>query len=290
MTALLQTGILMKPLVAIWHRAVSPLRATWSQLKRHPVIAALLGIAALLQSIDGLFGTQIMPWVLKTGLPALLNVQLGIAGLGIAIFVAVLAGTTVISEHYAARRGIGSGERPIPAPLSAEDKDAVARIRTLWHHDGGSQAVGFMLRLISDAVDTQPLKRRYYKRFLEAVPLSITQSVKAFEDALAISENTPLETVINRFNELFSAYLRGAELLYQIHQNDVRLFDDPLLTPFNAFRRAHRSFRDRLIQATEFPCIHRRLMVFASPGFLLESRQFLEEQPWDGDQPPPLLP
>ncbi len=109
------------------------------------------------------------------------------------------------------------------------------------------------------------------------------------QGALEIESRVSLDTVVAAFNSLFREYLRSAEMLYQMHQHgDLSWFKPPCLEPFQRFRRYHKEFGEHVIQATSYPGINGRLMVFASPGMTLDSRKFLGEQLWDGEQPPPL--
>lgn len=175
---------------------------------------------------------------------------------------------------------------PKPPPLSADEKDAIARIRTLWYDEDGQTATDLMLYLLNQV--KQELTR-WYAGFFHELRTNFGEAKRELEAALNVDDRIPLDKVIEAFNKLFAAYLKTAEVLYGVHQeNDVSLFVSPRLKSFQRFRACHKGFRDKLILATNYPGVNNRLKVFAMPGMALESRKFLGEQPWDGEQPPPL--
>ncbi len=209
-------------------------------------------------------------------------------GMGL-VFILLVVAAVLIWAAWDTRdrpRPTGLQQDKVDAPLSADEKDAITRIRTLWYHESGQDTVLLLLRLFEEV--KQQLGDKYYAPYFEATYAGLKDAGKALETALDIDQGTPLDSIVQAFNALFAAYLRSADLLYQAHQShDVSLSVEPPLRWYWLFRKSHGAFRDRLIQATEYPGINRRLAVFANPAVgRLPSRQFLGEQPWDGEGPP----
>jgi len=179
-------------------------------------------------------------------------------------------------------------ETPVVLPLSADEKDAVSRIRTLWYHRGGQVASMVLLRLLQDA--EEQLRSRYYAKYFTVAVSNFEGAAQELEGVLNIEKKIPLDGVIAAFNGLFAAYLRTCELLYDMHQSDdLSLFAPRRLETFWEFRQAHVAFSADLVQATEYPGINKRLFVFHNRvAGHVSSRKFLGEQPWDGE--PPLEP
>ncbi len=175
----------------------------------------------------------------------------------------------------------------VPVVLSADDKDAIARMRKLWYDEYGQWAASAMTDLLGEV--KEQLGGRYVVDYFVELAEGIKTKATALETAFAFDRPVPLDQVTAAFEALFHAYLRAAEKLYDAHQcGDVRLFVSPCVERFSLVRDTYRKFNDAVVHANNYQGMNRHLKVFAVRGFALSSRKFLGEQPWDGEQPPSL--
>ena len=253
-----------------------------------PLAATL--IAAVLATIfhDWVFG-KALPWIWD-GLKLLVAHPIGPFGLAFGVYLAVLVGlgwleTSPTVKEWRERRSV----EVIPAsavlpPLSADDKDAAAALRTLWHDDGGQESAFAMKYLLE--MCHERLKEKYYASVYADSIKSLADKGGALDAALAFDPPMPPGNVRAVFEAWFRAFMRGAEILYDAHQQkDIDLGAPELLRQFKNVRTAYKKFSAGVVHANNYQGVDRKLKVFAMPGDELSSRKFLGEQIWNGPSP-----
>ena len=208
---------------------------------------------------------------------------------------------SVIERHprfvaWRSRRASNAKNRAVgivEVSLSTDEKDAVARIRSLWNIKEGASAAQGLLTLLEYVKGS--VEHRYYVEVHRLTIARLESASTELTKALDVERAVPLADVVAAFNSMFKAYLRAAEVLYESHQHkDVDLFADEPLFNYWAFRKLHKVFADDLLLATEYPGIHKQLYVFSNRLFAAmtggppPSRRFLGEHDWAGQQPPSL--
>lgn len=275
-------------------RHVLRVRRWWMQLmtklkQRHwRTWATLIGVGFVVEEI----ALSLIPGITRTvlgwlwlGLSHLVALPLGYGGLALIFFVALLLGLSYWETRPRPVTKHADSEIGHP-PLSASDKDAIARIRTLWFHQKGQDSTRILIRMVNETQES--LKEKYYVAYHKSVCDSLVTTAEELEAVLDLEKGTPLEDAIRAFNEVFAGYLNNAQLLYHTHENrDVDLCDGKPLQLYRAFRTAHAEYAKELVQATEYPGIHQRLNVFANQQYEvawgpLVSRMFLGERDWKG--------
>lgn len=210
-------------------------------------------------------------------------------GLGLTLVALVFAGVLLWVAWDTRYRPSPQKATQEPPALSSDEKDAIARVRTLWYQEGGRAAATLMLRLLEQAKDQ--LSARYYATAtFGRTGDEFLKVAQELDDALDANRRVPFDRVAEAFNGWFGLYLRSAGLLYDMHQQeDLDLFAPPRLAVFQELRRQHNAFWDKLRFSTFYDGVTGTLRVYANwAAGPLSSRKFLGEQPWDGKQPPPL--
>lgn len=173
-------------------------------------------------------------------------------------------------------------EKPLPPPLqlSADEKDAIARLRKLWYDEHGGEFGNALVYMLDDAISE---KDKYRARVFEVTKADLEAHGKNLSDALNISTPTPLKTVVGAFEEFFKACLRTAETLYLAHQaGDYSLNLKHHRSRYKQVLKSYAGFKEGYVHANNYPGMDRLLKFFAVQGGTYPSRQFLGEQEWDG--------
>ena len=208
-------------------------------------------------------------------------------GLGLVLLLVVVA-LVLLYVAWDAREkhttSPASDDAPQAILLSADEKDAISKIRWLWVHQGGAASANLLLSLFDEVLYVLP--REFPGSLLKPLRDQLNATAVALQSDLDISRAVSLDAIVARFNDFHSAYLHTAAVLYQLHQaKQLNLFVDPFVEPLKRFRACDKSFRRELVAVTEFPGINKRLLVFpAIPG--LDSRRFIGAERWEGEQPP----
>lgn len=178
-------------------------------------------------------------------------------------------------------------------PLSAHDKDAIARLRTCWTQRKGftaTQALLYMCDYVMENLNT------YYVKYHNTKKTKLEDAANRLSTALDVNKAVPLSDVIEVFNAFYAGYLDVASLLYETHRNDdVCLFETKPLRTYWAFREVHAAFAKDLEEATAFPGVAGKLKVFPSREAEIISgtppwRRFVGDHDWEGKQPPEIKP
>jgi len=172
-----------------------------------------------------------------------------------------------------------------PPHLTPDEKDTISRIRKLWYDKGGQRSVFSMLGILGQVESA--LAGRHYLRLYNSDHASLHSAAANLETTLDLKRLERPERVIGAFNDMFAAYLRVSELLYDTFRAETGLEvgREPFASHYKAFMDAHKDFSDDLALATNYHGVNGELRVFAFPGMELSSRKFLGEQPWDGAPP-----
>lgn len=257
---------LSERLVSWWERLAAAYRA-----RRNGAGLILLGILIVGETLLAALGNDVA-LVIARAVGWFIRQPMGVGGL---LFLGL--NLILVGHAYFETRPAKAVLTSKPATqLSADDKDAIAKIRHLWRHEGGAHSAEELRSLVSAIVRGPYLANRpHLASLMRPVCDNLETSARTLEEALEVSRAEPLDAVIERFNAFYGTYLRVAELLSQLDQSgDVSLSDGELLRMLQVFQLANARFQAELVRSTSYPGVNSRLKVFPSvPN--LESFKFL---------------
>lgn len=161
--------------------------------------------------------------------------------------VALVVLAVIIGTLWAAVDPIGALERgrasvrnvaPQPAPLSAEEKEQIHKVRAVWNLYG-ERAGEALVSLFNHAVpyDSPP---EYWMELLRPKRDGLKTKMLEMTDALHYTNALPFATVQGRLNEFYKAYVHLAAWVAKLdEQRDIALSDDALKRPLEQWIAAN---------------------------------------------------
>lgn len=240
-------------------------------------------------------GLVFQDWVLQKALPAIGRAILWLAkqpmSVGGWVLVCLIASLMVMAfiETIPVYSWLSRKRSPAPVVLSADDKHAIARIRSLWIDEGGGKAIEAMFEFLRSCENHYT--ESWHVTFWKTLRDNLKEKAEVLNGSLSFGEPKPLQVVIKALEGVYEVYLADAEILYMAHrQGGVDLGVHPFNGRFHEIRDRHARFTDAIRLANNFQGMDRALKMFIPTGMVLASRKFLGEQPWDGTLPPRLPP
>jgi hypothetical protein len=225
------------------------------------------------------------------GWQALLDLRIGFFGLVVFALLIGLMFLAFIDTSPVAlvfRQWLNRNKTKASVILTLDEKEAIARLRTLWHDDGGAfcaQQMASMLQKVKEE-----LSEKHYAGFYDWLIANLGTKCTAFEADLA-SNSEPLPKVIAGIEAANGAFLRACEDLYEAHQQgDIDLGSEAYRDSYRRLLGRHDKFYREISVSNNYPLIDGVLKMFIpNPVFTgpLASRKFLRQQAWDGDAPFP---
>src|SRR6266702_7971042 len=179
---------------------VERLKLWWSRVivtyrtRRAKAGLAVLGLLVLVETLLYALGYDVAETIAK-GLWWFIKHPMGIGGLAFLGLNLLLVGYAFIDATIEARRRTVSAEpRSIPIViLSADDKDAIAKIRTLWRHSDGAVSAYLLHELFDSVITGLSDHRPHTSSLLRAVDDDLQSSKMALENILEYSSNASLD-------------------------------------------------------------------------------------------------
>jgi len=142
------------------------------------------------------------------------------------------------------------------------DERLIGDLRAIWVNQGAT-AVGLARDLFRD-VQRAVAQDRYWASLLSSQVQSLETAVQALENVMQAENRAGIEKVRDRFNAMYSEYMRAIEWMARIEANG----DMPTLSPrpfrkrFEWWQQAHRVFNARLRDLAVQPSHRQTLRIF----------------------------
>jgi len=248
------------------------------------LVGALLFFAAQLLAntiFDGFLATHVWGPVVR-GLRAFLAMPIGVAGALLFAMLSVLLvlswlETSPIYTHWAERRRQTAAEAASRLMHSELDRRLVQDYRSCWFRLG-RDAIDSMLRLFNYAVGRAeggtPLAE-----LLPAIGTDLEVRSRVFRSTVDDDSSVPIEEVREKFNKMYSAYVRlGTHVANLVEADVIQSHDGEYLELVGRWRSYHRAFFDRLEDLNQIPEHRGKVAAYLQP-FVSESTRLFFQQP-----------
>lgn len=209
---------------------------------------------------------NVLIWIGRAGW-WLANQPVGYAGLFLVVYIVLLVGLSWL-ETRPEPEGVVSDQQEREGPPLAEQYD-IQKLRAIWEREG-HRAVMVLLRLFRD-VRHDIEGSKYWSKTLKTDEQNLQHAKQEFEAAL--SDDLPLDQVIEAFNQMYAEYIGIIEWIAEMREkSDIpdEPGGQPLSVRLGGWRNLHAVFSDRLKSLATDPAYDGKLNIYHASDYTLE--------------------
>jgi hypothetical protein len=222
-------------------------------------LVGIVGAGALF-----ILGVVFQDWVSRTavprlvgGLQELLALPIGLFGLllfALLVLAVVIAfvdtSPTVEAVRAWRQRKRQPAVSPV-APVSAEERDSVHRMRTLWNLKG--EVAAERLHHLYATVITDLAEKLYWSELLQPMRDQLHEARFALVQLLSGDSDVARATAIETFNRFYRAYVKAAKWLGRLDRDQKWTGATLYSGVYRTWVDANREFREGLVAINEWP-------------------------------------